>query len=181
MRRGVRIPTWYLLLVAVLGILSKCESLRDLERFARRHHAVLTELLWIELKSPPSDSTFHYFFLQVDVAAVCAAIREWTIARIQSVAADLDQLVCDGKTMHGSIEPTSGGGSAIIAQVTLYSAALGVAIAQACYATTENHERAVLQKLLGKLDLEGVLIQANPLQTRQPFFGNSQSRGPTSS
>ena len=45
MRRGVRIPAWYLLLVAVLGILSKCESLRDLERFARRHHAVLTDAL----------------------------------------------------------------------------------------------------------------------------------------
>lgn len=36
MRRGVRIPAWYLLLVAVLGILSGCESLRDLERFTRR-------------------------------------------------------------------------------------------------------------------------------------------------
>jgi len=64
MRRGVRIPAWYLLLVAVLGILSKCESLRDLERFARRHHAVLTESLGIELKRPPSDSAFRYFFLQ---------------------------------------------------------------------------------------------------------------------
>jgi hypothetical protein len=37
----------------VLGILSKCESLRDLERFARRHHAVLTEALGLELKRPP--------------------------------------------------------------------------------------------------------------------------------
>ena len=36
MRRGVRIPAWYLLLVAVLGILSGCQSLRDLEQFARR-------------------------------------------------------------------------------------------------------------------------------------------------
>ena len=35
MRRGVHIPAWYLLLVAVLGILSKCESLGDLERIAR--------------------------------------------------------------------------------------------------------------------------------------------------
>jgi hypothetical protein len=43
MRRGVRFPAWYLLLVAVLGILSGCQSLRDLERFAIRHHAVLTE------------------------------------------------------------------------------------------------------------------------------------------
>jgi hypothetical protein len=71
-------------LVAVLGILSKCESLRDLERFARRHHAVLTDALGLELKRPPSDSAFRYFFLQVDVAAVCAAIRDWTIAQIQA-------------------------------------------------------------------------------------------------
>jgi hypothetical protein len=40
--------------------------------------------------------------------------------------------VAVGKTLRGSSEPTSGGGSAFIAQVTLYSAALGVAIAQTC-------------------------------------------------
>ena len=162
MRRGVRFPAWYLLLVAVLGILSRCQSLRDLERFARRHHVVLTEALGLDLRRPPSDSSFRYFFLQVDVAELCAAIRDWTIAQIPGGAADLDQLVCDGKTLRGSIEPISGGGSAFIAQVTLYSSALGVAIAQACYATGENHERAVLKKLLGELDLEGVLIQADP-------------------
>ncbi|QPN56341.1 hypothetical protein I1E95_14820 [Synechococcus sp. CBW1107] len=67
----------------------------------------------------------------MDVAAVCAAIRDWTIAQIPGGITDLDQLVCDGKTLSGSIEPTRGGGSAFIAQVTLYSAALGLAIAQA--------------------------------------------------
>jgi hypothetical protein len=98
----------------------------------------------------------------------CAAIRDWTIAQIPGGAADLDQLICDGKTLRGSIEQTSGGGSAFIAQVTLYSAALGVAISQACYAT-------------GELRLEGVLIQAGALHTQRRFFGNSRSRGPTSS
>jgi len=34
MRRGVPFPAWYLLLVAVLGILSCCQSLRDLERYS---------------------------------------------------------------------------------------------------------------------------------------------------
>ena len=106
------------------------------------------------IKRPPSNSAFRYFFLQVDVTAVCAAIRDWTIAQIPGGAGDLDQLICDGKSLRGSIEPTSGGGSAFIAQVTLYYAALGVAIAQACYATGENHERAVVKKLLGELDLE---------------------------
>jgi len=180
MRRGVRFPVWYLLLVAVLGILIGCQSLRDLERFAIRHHAVLSEALGIELRRPPSDSSFRYFFHQVDVAALCAASRDWTIAQIPGGAVDLDQLVCDGKTLRGLIDPTSGGGSAFIAEVTLYSAALSVAISQACYATGENHERAVLLQLLGELDLGGVLIQADALHTQKPFFGSSRSRGPTS-
>lgn len=95
MRRGVRFPAWYLLLVAVLGILSGCQSLRGLE-----------------LRRPPSDSSFRYFFHQVDVAALCAAIRDWTIAQIPGGTSDLDQLVCDGKALRGSILPTAGGGSA---------------------------------------------------------------------
>lgn len=113
------------------------------------------------------------------MAARCAAIRDWRIAKIPGVAAVLTQLVCDGKTLRGSIEPTVGGGSAFIAQVTLYSAALGVAISQACYDTGENHKRAGLRQLLGELNLEGVLIQAEALHTECTFIGNSRSRGPT--
>ncbi len=167
--------------MVVLAILSGCHSLRDLQRFAIRHHSALTEALVLELRRPPSDSSFRYFLRQVDVAGLCGAIRDWMIAQIPGGAADLDQLVCDGKTLRGSIEPTAGGGSAFIAQVTLYPAALGVAISQAFYATTGNHERAVLRQLLGELDLEGVLIQAVALHTQRPFFGSSRSRGPTSS
>jgi hypothetical protein len=55
MHGGVYMPAWYLLLVAVLGILSKCDSLRDLVRFARRHHAVLVESLGVVHKRPPSE------------------------------------------------------------------------------------------------------------------------------
>jgi hypothetical protein len=79
------------------------------------------------LRRPPADSTFRYHFLQVDVGALCAAIRDWSSAQIPCGTEDLDQLVCDGKTLRGSIEPTKGGGSAFTAQVTLYSTALGLA------------------------------------------------------
>jgi len=106
MRRGVRFLGWYLLLVSVLGIASGCQSLRDLERFAIRHYALLTEALGIELGRPPSASSFRYFFHQVDVTALCAAIRDWTIAQIPGGAADLDQLNCDGKRLRGSIDLT---------------------------------------------------------------------------
>jgi hypothetical protein len=103
MQRGVRIPAWYLLLQAVLGILNGCQSLRDLERLARCHHDALTKSLGLELWRPPTDSAFRYFFLQVDVAAFCTAIRDWTIAQIPGGATELDQLICDGRTLGGSI------------------------------------------------------------------------------
>ncbi len=64
MRRGVRIPAWSLLLVAVRGILY---SLRDLERFVNCRQSVLTEALGFELSPPPSNSAFRNFFRQVVV------------------------------------------------------------------------------------------------------------------
>ncbi|MCP9890886.1 hypothetical protein KBY57_07430 [Cyanobium sp. Aljojuca 7D2] len=88
MRRDVRFQAWYLLVVAVLGIPSGRQSLRNLERHsfgegvasAIRHHSILTEALGLELRRPPSDSSCRYFFQQVGVAALCAAVRNWTIA-----------------------------------------------------------------------------------------------------
>jgi hypothetical protein len=65
--------------------------------------------------------------------------------------------------------------------VTLYTSALGVTIAQARYATGQDYVRSVLKKLLGELDLDGVLIEADALHTEQLFFASSMSRGPTSS
>ena len=61
-RRGVRYPQWFLLLVAVLGILSGCRSSRDLEAFARRHRETLNETLSFDFKRWPSDATFLYLF-----------------------------------------------------------------------------------------------------------------------
>ena len=64
-RRGVRYPQWFLLLVAVLGILSDCRSSRDLEAFAKRHREALNQALDLDFKRWPSDATFLYLFNSV--------------------------------------------------------------------------------------------------------------------
>ena len=61
-RRGVRYPQWFLLLVAVLGILSGCRSSRDLEAFARRQREALNQALGLDSKRWPSDATFLYLY-----------------------------------------------------------------------------------------------------------------------
>jgi len=50
-------------------------------------------------------------FRQIDVATLCAAIHDWTIAPIPAGAEDLEWLVYDSKTLQGSIEPSANGGS----------------------------------------------------------------------
>ena len=50
----------------------------------------MTEALGLELRRPPSDSSFHYFFFQVDVAALRAVIYDWTMAVLKQLLGELD-------------------------------------------------------------------------------------------
>jgi hypothetical protein len=67
MRRGIRFPQWWMLLVAILSILSGQGSLVGMERLAKRHRKTLNELLGTDLAKPPSDFTFRLLLAQLDV------------------------------------------------------------------------------------------------------------------
>jgi hypothetical protein len=85
-----------------------------------------------------------------------AVIRDWTIAQILVGVAGL----ADGQAQRSGVQHDLGNESRA--------------------ANGENHGRAWLRQLLGELDLEGVLIQADALHTHRPFFGSSSSEWPTS-
>ncbi|MCP9826495.1 transposase family protein [Synechococcus sp. EJ6-Ellesmere] len=138
MRRGIRFPQWWMLLVAILAILSGQGSLVGMERFAKRHRQTLNKLLGTDFGKSPSDSTFRLLLAQLDVAGFESLLRGWMTA--QPGVAELDTLVCDGKTLRGSIAETDSGAAKFIAQVSLYSETLGVAIAQTTYATDASGE-----------------------------------------
>ena len=95
--------------------------------------------------------------------ALCSALRDLTFAQILGPKTDLKELICGSKHLWVAIESTAD--FVYVAQVTLYSAALGLAncfleafgYSQGCNATGKNHERARWQ-LLGELYLESVLI-----------------------
>jgi hypothetical protein len=81
MRRGVRFPQWWMLLVAILAILSGQGSLLGLERFAKRHRNVLNELLSTHIAKPPSDSTFRLLLTQLDVEGFESLLQAWMAAQ----------------------------------------------------------------------------------------------------
>jgi hypothetical protein len=76
----------------------------------------------------------------------------------------VDNLVCDGKTLRSSIDKNCSAAATFIAQVNLYSQALGVAIAQTTYGTDESCD---------------VLVQAVAPHGNRPFFSSFRSSAPT--
>jgi len=86
---------------------------------------------------------------QLDVDGFDALLQQWMAAQ-PGVTECVDTLVCDGKTLRGSIAETASGAARFIAQVSLYSNTLGVAIAQNTYATDAGGEIAALRQLLDR-------------------------------
>ncbi len=89
----------------IVAILNGQGSLVEMERFAKRHRQVLNELLGTDFGKTPSDSTFRLLLTQLDVEAFEALLKSWMAAQ-PGVAEGLDTLVCDGKTLRGSISET---------------------------------------------------------------------------
>jgi len=118
-RRGVRYPQWFLLLVAVLGILSGCRSSRDLEAFAKRHRESLNQALGLDFKRWPSDATFLYLFNKAHLQQFGEVLQAWMISQIPGGADGVEQLVCDGKTLRGSAIETEEGNHRFVAQVRI--------------------------------------------------------------
>ena len=179
MRRGVRFPQWWMLLVEILAILSGQGSLLGMERFAKRHRKTLNDLLGTHVAKPPSDSTFRLLLAQLDVDGFEALLQQWMAAQ-PGVTDTVDTLVCDGKTLRGSIAENVSGAVRFIAQVSLYSNALGVAIAQSTYATDAGSEIDALRELLDRVDLTWMLVQADALHAHRLFSSTSSSVVPTS-
>jgi hypothetical protein len=157
-----------MLLVAILSILSCQGSLLGMERFAKRLRKTLNKLLGIHVAKPPSESTFLLLLAQVDVEGFETLLQQWMAAQ-PGVTETVDTLVTVGKTLRGSIDESASGAARFIAQVSLYSNSLGVAIAQSTYATDAGGEIAALRQLLDRVELKGLLVQADALHANRPL------------
>lgn len=114
MRRGIRFPQWWLLLVAILSTLSGQGSLVGMKRFAKRHRQTLNELLGTEFGKSPSGSTIRRLLAQLDVPGFESLLRDWMSAQ-PGVTEETGTLVCDGKTLRGSIAENDTGAARFIA------------------------------------------------------------------
>ena len=110
MRRVFLFPQWWMLLLAILSILSGQGSLVGMVWTANRHRQTLIELLGTDFDKSPSDSTFRMLLAQLVVPGFRTLLRDW-MAYQPGLAVETGTLVSDGTTLRGSIAENDSGAS----------------------------------------------------------------------
>ena len=126
MRRGVRYPQWYLLLVAVLGIVDGCRGSRSLERFAEEHHQELNHALSLNLRRSPTDATFLYLFSKPDLQEFGGQLEAWLRGQTSSAS---ENLASSGQQHIEDIRAQDNRSHHFVNQVAMLTPALGEVLA----------------------------------------------------
>jgi len=134
-------PLWSLLALILVAFLSRVDSLRGVERFARTNSHLLPHL---GLRKAPGHTRLTTFLHGLAPQALGQALRQ------VFPEADLEEvLVVDGKTLRGSGK----GKSSQVKLVEVLALHLGTTLAQA---RAEGREDKALQDLLERLGAEGL-------------------------
>lgn len=161
--RGKRHPLWIILVFIVMGNLAGYRSNRPLEEFAQRYGAEVVRLLQIDLDAVPSFLTFRRAHLGLDFTALSDAFARWMH---QHIAVDDDMYAIDGKRIRQPIVDDEGK-TRFVGLVSVFAQSQGVTVDLAALTTAENSEVKVVEYLLEKLHLTGVVFSLDALHAQK--------------
>lgn len=161
--RGKRHPLWILLVFIVMGNLAGYRGNRPLGDFANRYGSEVARLLQIEIDAVPSFSTFRRAHIGLDFTALSDAFAQWMHPHI---AVDDDMYAIDGKRIRQPIVDEAGK-TRFVGLVSVFAQTQGVTVDLAALTTTDNSELKVVQYLLEKLHLTGVIVTLDALHAQK--------------
>ena len=77
--QGIRHPIWVVLLIVILGLMSRNLGYREIENFAKINQKELSQVLKIQLEKPPSYSTIRRVVEGVDWSNLIEIFNEMCI------------------------------------------------------------------------------------------------------
>lgn len=166
-RRGVRYPLAPLLTLAVCAKLAGHSRIAALAEWARLRATDLAQIFHLPRVTMPHPSTWSRIFAEaVDVQALEHALGQF----FQASQATTDVpargsiiLAVDGKTLRGTIPAGETSGVHLVAA---YVPERGVVLAQLAVDRKEN-EIVVVPSLLAHLDLTGMVVTGDAMQTQR--------------
>jgi hypothetical protein len=161
--RGKRHPLWIILVFMVMGNLAGYQGNRPLAEFALRYGAEVARLLQLELEAVPSFSTFRRAHIGLDFAALSEVFGQWMG---QHLTVDDDVYAIDGKRIRQPLTDADGK-TRFVGLVSVFAQAQGITVDLAALTLTETSELKVVQYLLEKLRLSGVVLTLDALHAQK--------------
>jgi hypothetical protein len=168
----------YILLFSVFSFLSTGDSYRDIARFIKGKYPELKEAFGLDWESYPAYTTIRDMFLKLDIAALEGCLEshsKYILAQKQQEqlslsakggaeegATEVKQVCFDGKSLR-----KSGGADQKMKQIlSVFSVQAELILCQEEISEKTN-EIPVMQALLGRLGLTGLLVTADALHCQK--------------
>jgi hypothetical protein len=155
-RRGLRHPLSALLGLAVLAMLTGCQSYQAIAQFGRDKGFALAHLLGFRRGKTPTKATYSLLFRRLDVVAFETALARWLASRLSEEEQSV--IALDGKTLRGSRDGVVPGQHLVAA----YAVQAAAVLAQVRVDAKTNEHKAALQ-VLGILPLRGRIITGDAM------------------
>ena len=157
------------LVIAICGVISGCNSWSQIAAFGRKRHAWLKRFLTLP-EGIPSHDTFERLFERLDPVVFQNCFREWMLALAGAVGTQ--QIAIDGKTVRRSGTADLGPLHLVSAWATKNHLSLGqVAVDE------RSNEITAIPKLLELLDLHGALVSIDALGCQKEIAAKIRAQG----
>lgn len=151
-------PAWYIILGALSGYLSGCDTIQDIAGFMKLRNAWFAELLNTPVKAP-SYNVIWTFFVATEPAEFKKILKQW----FHALPTDLrDQLlILDGKRIRGASTADQ-----LVHIVELFAAERQITLYQERVPDKKN-ELAALKPILEAVNVEGALLSTDAMFTQR--------------
>jgi predicted transposase YbfD/YdcC len=158
-----------ILVIAICGVISGCNSWTQIAAFGRKRHNWLQRFLTLP-EGIPSHDTFKRIFERLDPVVFQSCFREWMLALAGAV--DIPHIAIDGKTVRRSGSTDLGPLHLVSAWATKNHLSLGqVAVDE------KSNEITAIPKLLELLELHGALVSIDAMGCQKEIAAKIRSKG----
>ena len=158
-----------ILVIAICGVISGCNSWTQIAAFGRKRQGWLQRFLTLPHGIPCHD-TFERVFARLDPVAFQNCFREWMLALAGTVG--VTQIAIDGKTVRRSGTADLGPLHLVSAWATKNHLSLGqVAVAE------KSNEITAIPKLLELLDVNGALVSIDAIGCQKEIAAQIRAKG----
>jgi predicted transposase YbfD/YdcC len=157
------------LVIAICGVISGCNSWTQIAAFGRKRHSWLKRFLTLP-EGIPSHDTFKRIFERLDPVVFQSCFREWMLALAGAI--DIPHIAIDGKTVRRSGTTDLGPLHLVSAWATKNHLSLGqVAVDE------KSNEITAIPKLLELLELHGALVSIDAIGCQKEIAAKIRAKG----